>query len=257
MSAKFFLPLFLVFFVWVGYSQITPCSKNEVLLTDVSSEKFNEAYKLVNENLLEDAFKIIKSLKDNSDSNKDIELLNKTLFLEAELHNKNKAYQKSLETYKLILSNKPSAELSFYTNMEIGNLYISGLREFDKVIPYYKEAESLLNKSSCNKKQTLVYNALGNINLLKRNYDEAENYYKKGLEIYLKNNNYNEAAINYSNLGNLFFEKYEDEKARDYFLKAIDIIRKKDSTNINTRQKVNYNLSAVYEAFGDYKTSLD
>ncbi|GGI56730.1 tetratricopeptide repeat-containing sensor histidine kinase [Winogradskyella haliclonae] len=258
MSAKFLLPLsFLVCFFFSGFSQHKPCKKKEFIESLCNSDKLHKAHLLLSNNSLEESYELIENLKLGSEAklDKDFEAL--ILFLEGELHRRNNSFKKSVETYELSLSkNTTNNDLAFYAYIALGDIYISGIRDFDKVIPYYKKAELLLDKESCPEKQTLLYNALGNINLLSKNYDEAEKYYIKGLELYLNNNKTTQAAINYSNLGNLYFEQYKDAKAEEYFLKAINTFQKKDSTNINVRQQINYNLFAVNEAKGDYKTAI-
>ncbi|RNC84099.1 MAG: histidine kinase [Winogradskyella sp.] len=256
MSAKFIFPLLLVCFSFVSTSQNSPCTKEEVINAFVKSDKFKQAYNYLSKNSLDESYKLIKELKQESQKTLDKDLEVFTLFIEGELHRKNKAFRKSIETFQLLLSKEPPRNLTFYTYLAMGNIYMSGLRDFGKVNLNYKNAEELLDGSSCEEKKALLYSALGNSYLLNENYKEAEAYYKKGLKIYVNTSNFNEAATNYSNLGNLYFEKYEDRKAREYFLKALNTFQKKDSTNINARQRVNYNLSAVYEALKDYEKSL-
>lgn len=256
MSAKFFYILFFISFLHLGFAQ-NSCTIEELIENHCSSDKFHKAHTLIFDNSYEEAFKIIQELKSNLDYKVDSEKENYLLLIEAELHYRSKSYQKSIALNELLLSKKPSKDLMFFANMSLGNIYITGLEKFDKVNAYYKKAESLLDNSSCEFRKTLVYNALGHINLLDRNYLNAEKYYNNGLEIYLKNKSYNNVAVNYSNLGNLYFEQYKDEKAKTYFLKALDAYDKKDSTNIRIRENINYNLSYVYNALGDYKTSVN
>lgn len=255
MSAIFFF--FCISITFVSNCQTTPCTKLEVIESYSHTEEFHQAHSLLYSNNAEKAFVIIKKLKNEAKNSNDTELNAYLLFLEAELYFKSKTYEKALITYEALLKTKSAnKDILFYSLLNVGNIYVKGLKDFDKAIVYYKRAKSLISKDSCSAKQVLLLTALGNISLINENYKDAELYYKQVVNLHLSKNNYNKASGIYSNLGNLYFEQYQDKKAEMYFLKALNTLKKRDSTNINIRQSINYNLSAVYEEIGDYKKSL-
>lgn len=258
MSARFFFPLFLVCIQAISFAQNDLCTKEELIEAfSEKSSKFRKAHQLVSTNNLEDAYVLIDELLSDAESTKDNQLKIHSLFLKADLLYQNKSYQKSLETYNTLIENKNlNEDIKFFSLLNIGNVYATGLDKFEEGVKYYKKTQELFGENSCLDKQILLYSTLAYNNLIKKEYDEAEAYYEKVLEIYLTNNKFNDAAIVYNNLGNLNFEQYKDDKAKDYFIKASNIINKKDSTNIVIRQTVNENLSAVYEADGDFKKSF-
>ena len=252
MSANFSLVLFLLYIPLLSFAQNGNCTRQDLIKSFSKSEKLLEVDEFITKGKNEEAFKIIRDI--NSKQNFDQSLSGILFFLEAQIHNNNGSFNKSLEAYNKIL-NKESTnkDLLFYTYLGIGASYMSGLREFEEVIPNYKKAEALLDSNSCKIKKALVYEALGTVNLLKENLKDSESYYLKALNIYLKERNVLSTARTYNNLGNLYFEHDFDQKAKVYFLKALESFPIKDSTNIHLREKFNYNLFAVNEYLGNYK----
>ncbi|ARV10198.1 hypothetical protein BTO05_11325 [Winogradskyella sp. PC-19] len=255
MSANFSLVLFLLYIPLLSFAQNGNCTRQDLIKSFSKSEKLLEVDEFITKGKNEEAFKIIRDI--NSKQNFDQSLSGILFFLEAQIHNNNGSFNKSLEAYNKIL-NKESTnkDLLFYTYLGIGASYMSGLREFEEVIPNYKKAEALLDSNSCKIKKALVYEALGTVNLLKENLKDSESYYLKALNIYLKERNVLSTARTYNNLGNLYFEHDFDQKAKVYFLKALESFPIKDSTNIHLREKFNYNLFAVNEYLGNYKKAI-
>ncbi len=253
----FLFVITLIFLPFNDFEQDPPCGKSEVLKSYDAYGSFKNAYEAYENNQFEKAFELIKVLRKQAENDEDELLKHYVLFLEAELYKENNSHQKAIETFELLLNDQTvNNDLKFFANIGIGDIYISGLGQFHKVPSYYEKAEELIENNSCIARKSLIYSALGNIGLLTRKYKESEAYYKKGLNIFIENADYNEASVNYNNLGNLYFEQYKDNLAMEYFHKALNILTSKDSTNIKTRQRINANLSAVYEAANDHEKAL-
>ncbi|SHG62054.1 tetratricopeptide repeat-containing sensor histidine kinase [Winogradskyella jejuensis] len=257
MSAKFLFPLLLVCFSFKVISQDKPCTKEEIIESYCSSDKFHKAHTLVSSKKLEEAYVLINQLLDEADTNNDSQLRIYSLLLEADLHYQNKSFQKSLATYmKCLNSIQLNQDIKFYTLLNIGFINAFGLSDYEKGVDYFLRAQNLITDESCLTKKTLLYSALGHVNMISGKYSDSENYYLESLNLNLSNNQINEVAGIYNNLGNLYFEQYQDQKAKTFFLKALNTFKIKDSTNINLRQQFNYNLFAVNEALGNYKEAI-
>jgi len=249
MLSKCLIPLCFIFITSLAYATQSFCTKEELLASYTVSSKFNTANEFFKSKDYELAIPIIKELLLESKNNGDKDLEIYSLFLEAELLYNNKSYSKSLQSYNQVIALLKDAyhpDLKFYALIAIGNINITSLKKFEEAIPYFKEAEKLILNTSCPEKKALLYNILGNTNLILKKYEESERYYNLELATHKEFNNEIKIAITYSNIGNLLYEQYKDKEAETYFLKSLHTFSKKDSANINIRQQINENLSLFY-----------
>ena len=86
-------------------------------------------------------------------------------------------------------------------------------------------------------------------------YDSAVFYLNKSIILKEKHKDIAGLAISYLNLGDVHFQQQKDKTALGYFLKSRDLATAQNEEL--TLENAYYNLSMIYETFGNYKYALN
>ncbi len=167
-------------------------------------------------------------------------------------------YDKALEAYYELLSNK-NCKL---TNLNKAEIYLQLGKIFSdkngdnaekyllKSINFYKKAYNGIVK------EMEPYNVLANIYATRKLYNKALDYYYKAFSIANENNDLYSQSIIYNNIGEIFREKGEYDKALQYYDKSLNLY--KNQFNDEDLLAILYlNKSLIYFAERKYKKALD
>jgi len=147
---------------------------------------------------------------------------------------------KKFELYPLVIKN-------------LGQISLE-LKELNKAIYYFKEAEKIPISSKQGYKISVIYENLGSCYLLLNQFKKAEEYFFKSLEAQKKEKDSASIIRLYMDIANLYYIQYKDKQAIPYFEKAYSLSTK--IRDIDTKRVASKNMAVVEENRGNFKQAL-
>jgi signal transduction histidine kinase len=128
------------------------------------------------------------------------------------------------------------------------------LKEFEKAIHYYKEADKLYQTTNQIYDISKVYEGLGKSYIFINKFNIAEKYLFKSLTI--KNKEKDKVGLFHinNNIANLYYQQYKDKLAIIFFKKAYLISQK--TSDLSAKTLASENMAIVEENSGNYKKAL-
>lgn len=151
----------------------------------------------------------------------------------------------------LLISN--TFTFDYLKNTSLANACLE-LKEFEKAIYYYKEAEKIYQTKNKHYDISKVYEGLGKVYIFINKFNTAEKYLLKSLAI--KNKEKDKLGLFHinNNIANLYYQQYKDKQAIIFFKKAYFISQK--ITDLNAKTLASENMSIVEENRGNHRKAL-
>ncbi|WP_084443147.1 tetratricopeptide repeat-containing sensor histidine kinase [Tenacibaculum soleae] len=214
------------------------------------------------------------------DSNKQKNHKTKHLILRliADIFDKTKKQQKSLNYYKLSLKAlqkeilfKKEKEFNSNNNSLFSEIYLRIGSAFQKIhlnqvkkttnkykdsaITYYEKLENISGLNNDNlKHKAISYSNLSAIYEQDSIFDKAETYALKAIQTHKLRKNKINQANSLNNLGNIYLSSKEFKRAKNIYKKGIELIKHNDSPkSIKVKANLYYNLAWAMRNLKDYK----
>ncbi|MFW6018990.1 MAG: tetratricopeptide repeat protein [Bacteroidales bacterium] len=146
---------------------------------------------------------------------------NRLRFIKAQLYQKQNKNRQATNTFKKVIQNNPSYELTFYSKIKIAQSY-EGERDDDFDIR--SELQEMLEDAKNKEYQDVIYYALSQIALEENNQQKGIDYLQKSVEKSSNNNRQKAQSALY--LGEIYFDQRKYELSQAYYDSAMLVIPK-------------------------------
>lgn len=162
----------------------------------------------------------IKWLNKSIETGNDKDIKNRMRFIKAQIYQKQDKNAQAISTFKKVIQNNPSYDLTFYSKINIAQSY-EGDRDEDFDIR--SELQEMLEDSKNKEYKDVIYFALSQIALKENNRQKGIDYLQKSVST---SNNNRQKAQSALELGEIYFDNRKYELSQAYYDSAMLVLPK-------------------------------
>ena len=161
----------------------------------------------------------IKWINKAIEASNDKDVKNRMRFIKAQIYQEQGRNRQAINTFKKVIQNNPSYELTFYSKIKIAQSY-EGERDDDFDIR--SELQEMLKDAKNKEYQDVIYYALSQIALEENNRQKGIDYLQKSVA--KSSNNNRQKAQSALELGEIYFDQRKYELSQSYYDSAMLVI---------------------------------